>query len=59
MLESTGVPMPGETALVTAAVYAGATHHISIAWMIVVAAAAAIVGDNCGYLIGRIFVSIR
>ena len=55
MLESTGVPMPGETALVTAAVYAGATHQIGIAWVIVVAAAAAIVGDNCGYLIGRIF----
>ena len=55
MLESTGVPMPGETALVTAAVYAGATHQIGIACVIVVAAAAAIVGDNCGYLIGRIF----
>jgi membrane protein DedA with SNARE-associated domain len=55
MLESTGVPMPGETALVTAAVYAGATHQLSIAWVILVAAAAAIVGDNCGYLIGRTF----
>lgn len=55
MLESTGVPMPGETALVTAAVYAGATHQISIVWVVLIAAAAAIVGDNCGYLIGRIF----
>lgn len=55
MLESTGVPTPGETALITAALYAGATHQISIAWVILIAAAAAIAGDNFGYLIGRSF----
>lgn len=55
MLESMGVPMPGETALVSAAVYAGATHQISIVWVVLIAAVAAIVGDNCGYLTGRIF----
>ena len=53
MLESLGIPMPGETALVTAAIYAGSTHQISIAAIIVVAAIAAIVGDNIGYVIGR------
>lgn len=53
MLESMGVPMPGETALVTAALYAGTTHHIGILPVIMVAAAAAIVGDNFGYFIGR------
>ena len=53
MLESMGVPMPGETALVTAALYAGATHRIGILPVVIVAAAAAIVGDNIGYLIGR------
>ena len=53
MLESTGVPMPGETALLTAAIYAGSTHQIGIGWVIGVAALAAIVGDNLGYLIGR------
>jgi membrane protein DedA with SNARE-associated domain len=48
-----GVPMPGETALVSAALYAGSTHRIGIATVVAVAAAAAIIGDNLGYLIGR------
>jgi membrane-associated protein len=50
--ESTGVPVPGETALITAGVLA---HHgrFSIALVIATAALAAIVGDNLGYLIGR------
>jgi membrane protein DedA with SNARE-associated domain len=53
VLESMGVPMPGETALVTTALYSGSTHQIGIVWVVAVAAAAAIVGDNLGYLIGR------
>ncbi len=53
LLECMGVPMPGETALVSAAIYAGTTHRISIVTVIAVAAAAAIIGDNLGYLIGR------
>ena len=53
MLESMGVPMPGETALVTAAIYAGSTHQIPIAFIVLVATTAAIIGDNIGYLIGR------
>ena len=53
MLESMAIPMPGETALVTAALYAGSTHQIGIASVVLVAAMAAIVGDNIGYLIGR------
>jgi membrane protein DedA with SNARE-associated domain len=53
MLESTGVPMPGETALVTTALFAGSTHQIGILPVVIVATAAAIVGDNIGYLIGR------
>src|SRR5256885_11750540 len=50
--ESIGIPVPGETALITAAILA---HHgrFQIELVIVVAAAAAIVGDNIGYLIGR------
>lgn len=52
-LESAGVPVPGETALVLAAGYAGATGHLNIYWVIAIAAAAAIVGDNGGYWIGR------
>jgi membrane protein DedA with SNARE-associated domain len=52
-LESAGVPMPGETALVTTALYAGSTHQLGIGEVVAVAAAAAILGDNFGYLIGR------
>jgi len=51
-LESFGVPLPGETALVAAGVLA-ARGHISITAVIVVAAAGAIVGDNGGYWVGR------
>ncbi len=48
-----GIPLPGETALIAAAVYAGATHHLSIVVLVAVAASAAIIGDNAGYWIGR------
>ncbi len=50
--ESSGVPLPGETALVAAAVLA-AQGHFAIATVIAVAAVAAIVGDNIGYWLGR------
>ena len=52
-VESFGVPLPGETMLVAAALYAGATHQLDIVTVIVVAIAAAIIGDNCGYAIGH------
>jgi membrane protein DedA with SNARE-associated domain len=53
MLESTGLPVPGETVLLTASVYAATTGRLHIAGVIAAAAAGAIVGDNFGYLIGR------
>jgi membrane protein DedA with SNARE-associated domain len=52
-LESTGIPLPGETVLLAAAIYAGATHHLEIAGVIVAAALGAILGDNLGYWVGR------
>ena len=52
MGESSGVPIPGETALITAAVLAS-RGKLHIELVIPLAAAAAIVGDNIGYLIGR------
>jgi membrane-associated protein len=52
MSESSGVPVPGETALITAAVLAS-KGKMQIEVVIPLAAAAAIVGDNIGYLIGR------
>jgi len=54
-LESMGIPVPGETTLVTAAIFAGTTHRLSISFVILAAAIGAIVGDNLGYLIGRVF----
>jgi len=52
-LESTGVPLPGETTLVAAALYAGATHNLNIVGVVIAAAVGAIIGDNLGYLIGH------
>lgn len=51
-IESAGVPLPGETALVASGVLASQSK-LNIVVVIVVAAAAAIIGDNCGYWIGR------
>jgi hypothetical protein len=52
-LESMGVPVPGETALVAAALYAGKTQALNIWVLIAFASAGAILGDNIGYWIGR------
>jgi membrane protein DedA with SNARE-associated domain len=53
MIESIGVPVPGETALIAAALYAGTTHKLEISGVVGAAAAGAIIGDNIGYTIGR------
>ena len=53
MIESTGIPAPGEAALVSVAAFAGVTHQLDIVWIVAAAAGGAIVGDNFGYLIGR------
>lgn len=52
MAESSGIPLPGETALITAAILAS-QGKLQIELVIAVAALAAIVGDNTGYLISR------
>jgi undecaprenyl-diphosphatase len=52
MAESGGAPVPGETALIAAGVVAS-QGHLEIGLVIALAATAAIVGDNIGYLIGR------
>lgn len=51
-LESMGVPSPGETALVLAAVLAS-QGHLQIWLVILIGVASAIIGDNAGYLLGR------
>ncbi len=53
-LESAGVPLPGETILVTGAILA-AQGKLHLWGVIAAAAGAAILGDNCGYWVGREF----
>lgn len=50
--ESAGLPVPGETALLAAGLLVG-TGQLALAAVIAVAAAAAILGDNLGYALGR------
>ncbi len=50
--ESAGLWLPGETALIAAAIYASG-GHLPIVGVIAIAAAGAIIGDNVGYWIGR------
>ena len=52
-LESAGLPLPGETILLTSAIYAGSTGGLKIVLVVAAAAAAAIIGDNLGYWVGR------
>ncbi len=52
-MESAGIPLPGETILVTSAIYAGTGHDLNIAGVIAAAAAGAILGDNAGFWVGR------
>jgi len=52
-IESMGIPFPGETMLITAALYAGHTHRMEIVLVIAAAAAGAIIGDNIGFAIGH------
>lgn len=51
-VESLGIPLPGETAVIVAGAYAGRTHHLSPWVIFAVASASAIIGDNVGFWIG-------
>jgi membrane protein DedA with SNARE-associated domain len=53
MCESAGLPVPGETALISVAIYAGASGQLDIILIFLIAAGAAVVGDNIGFAIGR------
>lgn len=52
LLDNCGIPVPGQTILVAAAVYAG-TGRLSFPAVLAVALVAAVVGDALGYLVGR------
>lgn len=53
MIESSGIPFPGETILLLAAFYSAVDHHLQLPIVIACAAVGAIVGDNIGYSVGR------
>src|ERR1700733_9519739 len=53
MIESMGVPFPGETMLLVGSAYAASSGALSIYGVIGWAAAGAITGDSIGYWIGR------
>ena len=55
LLESSGIPVPGETILICASVYAGTQHGLDIRVIIGAAASGAILGDNVGFWFGRRF----
>ncbi|MBV8911404.1 MAG: DedA family protein [Acetobacteraceae bacterium] len=48
-----GFPLPGETLLIGAAVYAAMQGGLQIEWIVLFAAIGAIMGDNVGYVVGR------
>ena len=52
LIEDFGIPVPGETILIAAAVYAG-NGRLNVVAVGLIALAAAVVGDNIGYAIGR------
>lgn len=53
MVESTGIPFPGETMLLLASFYSAIDHQLLLPIVIACAALGAILGDNLGYYIGR------
>jgi membrane protein DedA with SNARE-associated domain len=52
MIEDFGIPVPGETVLIAAAIYAGA-GRLNVVAVGVIAFAAAVIGDNIGFAIGH------
>ena len=53
MLENAGIPVPGESTLIAASVFAQARGTFNLRDIIIVATLAATMGDNLGYAIGR------
>lgn len=53
MIESSGIPFPGETMLLLAAFYAAINADLQIPLVIACAACGAILGDNIGYYVGH------
>jgi len=54
-LECVAIPLPGETILVAAAIYAGTTHELNIVSVIVAAIIGGVVGNTVAFWLGRNF----
>ncbi len=54
LIESAGIPVPGETTLIAASAYAGATGRLDIVAIIIAAAAGTVLGGTSGYVAGRL-----
>ncbi len=52
-LESMGAPLPGESLLIAAALYAATTGDITIEHVVLASAIGAVLGDNAGYFLGQ------
>jgi len=52
-LENVGLPLPGETILLTSAIFAGTTHELSVVSIVITATVAAFAGSVAGCAIGR------
>src|SRR5258707_6681610 len=52
-VEGIGLPVPGETALVSASMFAGGGHGLNIVGVILAALGGAVMGDNLGFWLGR------
>ncbi|MFE0021756.1 DedA family protein [Amycolatopsis sp. NPDC059021] len=53
MIESLGIPLPGEVVLISAALLSSQHSQLSPVWIAILASAGAIIGDSIGYTIGR------
>src|SRR5579862_1847059 len=53
-IEGVGIPLPGETTLITAALVAGTGHELDIRGVVAAAIVGALVGDNLGFWVGRL-----
>jgi membrane protein DedA with SNARE-associated domain len=54
-LESVGLPVPGESVLILAGIFAGTRHDLNIVAVVVTAALAAVAGQTAGFIVGREF----
>ncbi|HEY3800937.1 MAG TPA: DedA family protein [Caulobacteraceae bacterium] len=53
LIESIGIPVPGEGVLIAAALFAARTHRLDVVWVLAAGSLAAFLGSCIGYLLGR------